>query len=87
MPTARPRHFVTETDDLAAALDVAATRWPDLSRAQLLVKLALQGHQAAQLAHEERHRRRLAAVGEHSGTLTGVYSSDYLDQLRAEWPA
>lgn len=87
MPTARPRHFVTETDDLAAALDAAATRWPGLSRAQLLVHLALEGHKAAQHVHDERHRRRLAAVRAHSGALTGVYPGDYLDRLREEWPA
>ncbi|HEY5856214.1 MAG TPA: hypothetical protein VIW24_19785 [Aldersonia sp.] len=87
MPTRRPRHFVTETDDLAVALDAAALRWPGLSRAQLLVQLALEGHRAAQVAHDERHRRRLAAVRVHSGALTGVYPSDYLDRLREEWPA
>lgn len=87
MPTTRPRHFVTETDDLAAALDAAASRWPDLSRAQLLVQLALEGHQAAQHARGEHRRRRLAAVREHSGALTGAYATDYLDGLREEWPA
>jgi hypothetical protein len=87
MPTTRPRHFVTETDDLAAALDAAAARWPDLPRAQLLVRLALEGHRAAQRAHEARHRRRLAALRTHSGALTGVYGPDYLQRLREEWPA
>ena len=87
MPTARPRHFVTETDDLAAALDAAATRWPGLSRAQLLVRLALEGHQAAQGAHEQRHRRRLSTVREHSGALTGAYPSDYRERLHEDWPA
>lgn len=87
MPTTRPRHYVTETDDLATALDAEASRWPGLSRAQLLVQLALEGHQAAQRAHEERHHRRLAAVREHSGSLTGAYPTDYLDRMREEWPA
>lgn len=87
MPTTRPRHFVTETDDLAAALDVAANRWPGLSRAQLLVQLALEGHRAAQDAHDERRRRRLAALRAHSGALSGAYDSDYLERLRGEWPA
>lgn len=87
MPTTRPRHFVTETDDLAAALDAAARRWPDQSRSQLLVQLALEGHRAAQRAHEERHRRRLAALRKHSGALTGAYGPDYLQQMREEWPA
>lgn len=86
MPTTRPRHFVTETDDLADALDEAARRWPGASRAQLIVRLALQGHQAAQSSREERRRRRLEAVRQHSGALTSAYSPDYLTDLRAEWP-
>jgi hypothetical protein len=77
---------VTETDDLARALDAAAHRWPGLSRAQLLVRLALAGHQAAQQAHDERRRRRLVAVHKHSGMLSGSYGPGYLQQLRDEWP-
>jgi hypothetical protein len=87
MPTTRPRHFVTETDDLAEALDEAARRWPDLSRAQLLVRLALEGHRAAQQTQDERRRRRLDAVRTYSGCLNGVYGPDYLKQLREDWPA
>jgi hypothetical protein len=86
MPTIRPRHFVTETDELARVLDAAASRWPGLSRAQLLVRLTLEGHHAAQRAHDERRERRLAALREHSGILTGAYGPDYLHQLRKEWP-
>ena len=87
MPTTRPRHFVTETDELAEALDAAASRWPGLSRPQLLVRLAVEGHRAAQAAQDERRRRRLAAVREHSGVLTGAYGAAYLDRLRDEWPS
>lgn len=87
MPTTRPRHFVTETDDLARALDEAAGRLPGLSRAQVLVQLALEGHRAAQDAHEARRRRRLAALRKHSGALAGIYGPSYLDDLREEWPA
>lgn len=87
MPTTRPRHFVTETDDLARALDEAAAWWPDLSRAQVLVRLALEGQRAAQQAQDERLHRRAAAVRQHSGVLAGVYGPDYLDGLREGWPA
>ena len=87
MPTARPRHLVTETDDLARALDAAAARWPGLSRPQLLVRLALEAHRAAQQAHDERRERRLAALKEHRGVLTGAYGPGYLQQLREDWPA
>lgn len=66
MPTSRPRHVVTESNELARALDAAATRWPGSSRARLLVQLALDRHRAAQQAHDERRRRRLAALREHS---------------------
>lgn len=86
MPTTRPRHLVTETDDLSGALDTAALRWPGLSRPQLLVRLVLEGHDAAQHAHDERRERRRAMVRRHSGILTGVYRPDELDQLREDWP-
>ncbi len=72
---------------LTRALDAAAHRWPELSRPQLLVRLALEGDHGAQLAHEERRERRLAAVRNHSGILTGCYGPDYLQKLREEWPA
>lgn len=86
MPTTRPRHFVTETDELAEALDANESRWPELSRAQLLVRLALEGHHAAQHAMDEQRRRRLDAVREHSGMLAGAYPPDHLERLREEWP-
>lgn len=82
MPTARPRHQVVETDELAAALDAASLLWPDLSRPELLVELALTGHRALL----GRREARLAAVYRHSGSLTGVYEADYIQQLRADWP-
>ena len=87
MPTTRPRHLVTETDELARALDAAAERWPGLSRPQLLVRLALEADVADRRARENRRQRRLAAVRRHSGVLTGTYGPDYLAGLRDEWPA
>jgi hypothetical protein len=86
MPTTRPRHFLTETDDLAEALDEAARRWPGLSRAQLLVRLVLEGHRAAARSRDERRRRRLEGVRTYSGCITGVYGRDYLKNLREDWP-
>jgi hypothetical protein len=39
----RPRLTITETDDIAAALDIAAARWPEVqSRRELLLRLVEQ---------------------------------------------
>ena len=86
MPTRRPRHLVTETDALAAALDAAARRWPGLSRPRLLTRLALEGHRAAEAATRESRAARLAAVERHAGVAAGTYGSGYLERLRTEWP-
>src|SRR4051794_41742219 len=46
VPTERPRLTITETDDIAAALDAAAARWPDVrSRRELLLRLVGQSHE------------------------------------------
>jgi hypothetical protein len=36
MPTTRPRHPVTETEEIARVLDEAALRWPGAPRAKLI---------------------------------------------------
>ena len=79
--------MVTETDELAAALDSAAARYPGQSRAQLLTRLALEGQRGAERAHEDRRRQRLDVLRAHSGALTGAYGAHYLERLRQEWPA
>lgn len=79
--------MVTESDELAAALDSAAFRYPGLTRAQLLIRLALDGQQVAQRAQEDRRRQRLDALRSHSGALTGAYGEHYRERLRQEWPA
>ena len=85
MPTTRPRHYVTETDDLAAALDAAAIKWPGLSRAQLLVRLALSAADAEAQAQEVLRKRRLAAL-ERLTSGDFAYPPGYLADLREDWP-
>ncbi len=80
----RPRHLITEANELTLALDAAEHRCPGLSRPQLLVQLALEGDRAAQDGNAE--RRRLSALSRHDGVLTGVYGPNYLTQLRQDWP-
>jgi len=88
VPTTRPRHYVTETDELAAALDAAALRWPELTRSQLLVRLAISAGEAERLAEQERRERRLAALRRLSSEgIPGLeYPPDYLEKLREDWP-
>jgi hypothetical protein len=89
MPTSRPRHTITETDEVAQALDDAARRWPAerTVRGRLLLRLMREGHRAIRGRNEAEARRRRAAIKRTSGALTGVYESDELARLRDDWPA
>ena len=82
MPTARPRHLLTETDDLAEALDAAAALYPGESRADLLRRLVKLG--AAAIAEQQGKHRK--AVRDHAGGHPGLYPTGSLDELRADWP-
>jgi hypothetical protein len=87
MPTTKHRYVVTETDQVAKALDDAAQRWPHDrgSRSKLLVHLVEEGHRALLRESEERHAARRAAVERTSGAVTGTYGPGYLADLREDW--
>jgi hypothetical protein len=88
MPTTRPRLTITETDDVAAALDAAAARWPEVSsRRELLLRLVEQGREVIENERDDAVDRRRAAIRRTSGALTGAYDAGYLDRLRDDWPA
>ena len=70
MPTTRPRHQVTETDEVARALDLAARRWPGESRGRLLVRLVEEAGEV--LASDEDARRRRTPAG-RSGWQRGLH--------------
>jgi hypothetical protein len=88
MPTTRPRHTITETNEIARALRDAAQRWPDDRGrpAKLLVDLVKEGHRAISGDAERRLAERRAAIERTSGIFTGVYPPNYLEQLRDDWP-
>lgn len=86
MATTRPRHTITETDDIAAALDAAARRWPGYARAQLLRRLVDVGYRALEEDQGSRRAARREAIQQTSGLLTGVYRTDELARLREDWP-
>ena len=82
MPTLRPRHLLTETDELAHAIDAAAAEYPGESRADVLRHLVQLG---AERIAEQQGRRRYT-VRDHSGRFPGLYPAGQLDDLRADWP-
>ena len=90
MPTTRPRHSVTETDELAKALDRAAQRWPDdrHHRARLLVRIVEDWHadHDDQAERQATIERQLAAIDEFAGKFGHYYPPGYLEELREDWP-
>ena len=88
MPTSRPRLTITETEELAAALDAAAARWPEIhSRRELLLRLVEEGREVIDRNRDEETARRRAAIPRTSGALTGAYEPGELKRLRDDWPA
>ncbi len=88
MPTTRPRLTITETDEIARALDEAAAKWPEVgSRRELLLRLVEQGRDALARDSGDAAAARRDAIRRTSGALTGTYEPDYLARLRDDWPA
>jgi hypothetical protein len=80
--------MITETDEVAEALDVAAALWPNIaSRRELLLRLVARGREAVERERAEEIARRRAAIRRTSGALTGAYEPGYLERLRDDWPA
>lgn len=87
MPTIRHRFQVTETPEVARALDRAARRWPGESRSKLLVRLVeVGGDILARDAHSEDLAHREAVLAS-AGSYAEAFGPDYLVDLRADWPA
>ena len=78
MPTTRPRHAVTETDQISSILDEAAKRWGDLSRAKL-IQLILDDWASGGHSPSARAAAREALTGSLPGS-SGSYRRD------EDWP-
>lgn len=80
--------MITETDEVAQALDAAARRWPEdrRSRSKLLLRLINEGHHALQTEQERRKVEWRATLERTSGAFDGLYEPGYLEELRKDWP-
>lgn len=85
MPTTRPRHTITETEEISEALTAAERRWPGERRTSLLKKLIEAGHEAIGETERADRDERKAAVDATAGALDGVYPPGYLEAQRTEW--
>ncbi|MDE0499676.1 MAG: hypothetical protein OXH86_20240 [Acidimicrobiaceae bacterium] len=79
MPTTRPRHPVTETDEIAEALDAAAQRWSGAPRAKLVQLVLLDWAQGGRSP-----AARADARADLAGSLPG---SAALYDRTEDWPA
>lgn len=88
MPTSRPRHTITESDDVTRALADAARRWPEDRdhRTKLLLHLLAEGHRSIAHRGDSEAADRREAVQQTKGALTGCYPAGYLKRLRDDWP-
>jgi hypothetical protein len=88
MPTNHRRHAITETDDISNALEIARRAWPDLAHkpGALLRQLILVGRNTLAHDHAAAARKRQQALEKTSGALAGVFGTDYLRELREDWP-
>ncbi len=86
MPTTRPRYQVTETPEVAAALDLAAREWPGEPRSRLLVRLVALGRTTLLDTRAKADRARLDAIEETRGKYSDAFPPGYLKELREDWP-
>ena len=81
--------MVTETDDVARAIDAAAALWPELKaeRAALLRRLIDEGAKTVEQQATSWREQRSANIRNAAGSLTGSWPQGWRDELRGEWPA
>ena len=87
MPTTRPRHMVTETEEIARVLDRAAARWPGLTRGQLLTMLLLEAGESQERRLDAERERLRSLLDTPDPDLVGIGSGEEIGRIRdEEWP-
>ena len=89
MPTTRPRHMITETDQLSEALSQAAKLWPELSgqRTLLLRKVLEVGIETIEQEATQKTKSRIAGVEKLAGSMPGVWPANWKQELAEDWPS
>lgn len=88
MPTERPRHMITETDELSEALAHAERLWPELKgqRSQLLRKILEVGSEQLVKSANEEASERERLIQNLAGTLNDVWPANWREELADDWP-
>jgi hypothetical protein len=81
--------MITETDDLIAALDAAATLWPHAKgeRAELLRLVIKQGAEVVEHDVQALRNERLAALTQLAEDFGNIWPDDWAQERTQEWPA
>ncbi|MCL1922975.1 MAG: hypothetical protein FWG15_03795 [Propionibacteriaceae bacterium] len=82
MPTTLVRHSITETAQIAEAIDTGAAAMPGVSRAEVVRRLITRGAQAVRTDEEVRK----AVLDKWAGCLTDTIPQDAAEKLKDEWP-
>ncbi len=86
MPTARLRYQVTETPQVAHALDLAAKQWPGVPRSKLLLRLVKAGCDSLDVEQHAEADAHRVAVTAGSGRDPDAFGPNYVSELRQDWP-
>ena len=81
--------MITESDRIAKTLSSAALLWPELAedRGALLRKVLETGMEQVETQAEVRVQSRHRAIAKSAASLTGIWPTNWREELRDEWPA
>lgn len=85
MPTTRPRIQVTETDELARALEVAEELWPGESKSVQVCRLASLGAESVSGATTRRVLEIRQLMDEFHKSIGDSFAGLTLDEVRKAW--